>query len=495
MSLPNNNNRRTSSRVRLPLWAALGVFTLVAIILIGTGFLLYRTVRNLVADNGVTVVDPEFLETQLVETQEEQQAPLVLNQPSIIVTNAAGEEIEVTSTPEPRLSFSEFGEWDGIERVNVLMLGIDSRCDEEGPVRTDSMMLISIDPVGKGMSLLSLPRDLWVEIPAFGLDRINKANYLGEINAYPGGGPTLATETVEAFLGIRVDHFITVNFEAFRDFINLIDGIQIDVPEAINDPNYPDECYGYDPFVMGTGVKSMNGPIALKYARTRATTNGDIDRAERQQAVILAVRQKILDVNMIPKLITRSPQLWRTFQDNVSTSFSETEVIQLGLLVQDIYRPNIRSGVIDFNYVYNETTPDGQQVLVPRYEEIRRLREELFPPVEPPPQVIENLPALVGEEGARVMVYNGTQTFGLAGETQAYLLDQGVNVVDVGNADSSIVPSTVVIDYGKHSYTTLYLAQLMGLPPLNVSSGDSPEGDYDVLIILGNGWEVPEASE
>ena len=496
MSGPDLNNRRTPARVRLPLWAALMVFALVAVILLGSGFLLFRTVRSMVASNEVTTIDTDFLEAQQSDdSAEEQAAPIVLNQPAIIVTNAAGEAVEVTPTPEPLISFSDFGEWEGIERVNVLLLGIDSRCEEEGPVRTDSMMLISIDPIGKSMSLLSLPRDLWVEIPAFGPDRINKANYLGELNAYPGGGPALATETVESFLGIPVDYYVTVNFEAFRDFINLIDGIQIDVPEAINDQNYPDECYGYDPFVMGTGVQSMNGPIALKYARTRATTNGDIDRAERQQAVILAVRQKLLDVNMIPTLITRSPQLWRTFQDNVSTSFSELEVIQLALLVQDIHRPNIRSGVIDFNYVYNETTPDGQQVLVPRYDEVRRLREDLFPPVEPPPPVVENLPALVGEEDARVVVYNGTQTFGLAGETQAYLLDQGINVVDIGNADSSIVPTTLVIDYGTHEYTTLYLSQLMGLPPLNVSSGGEPEGEYDILIILGGDWELPSANQ
>lgn len=495
MSVSNNNNRRTPARLRLPLWAALGVFALVTVILIGSGFLLYRTVRSLVADNEVVTVDTDFLDEGSALQVVDKEAPLVLNQPAIIVTNAAGEKIEVTSTPAPLLDFSNFGVWEGIERINVLMLGIDSRCDEEGPVRTDSMMLISIDPVDKSMSLLSLPRDLWVDIPAFGTDRINKANYLGELNAYPGGGPALAAETVESFLGIKVDHYVTVNFEAFRDFINLIDGIQIDVPEAINDQNYPDECYGYDPFVIGTGVQSMNGPIALKYARTRATQNGDIDRAERQQAVILAVRQKVLDVNMVPKLITRSPQLWRTFQDNVSTSFNEAEVIQLALLVQDIHRPKIRSGVIDFNYVFNETTADGQQVLVPRYDEIRELREDLFPPVQPPPPVVENLLALVGAEDARVVVHNGTQTFGLAGDTQAFLRDNGLKVTDVGNADSSIVPSTIVIDYGDHEYTTLYLTQLMGLPPLNVSTADDPEGNYDILIILGGGWTVPETNQ
>lgn len=179
-------------------------------------------------------------------------------------------------------------------------MGIDQRCDEEGPAHTDTMMVLTIDPVGLSAAMLSLPRDLWVEIPNFGVDRINQANYYGEIYEYPGGGQALAVQTVEALLGVPIDYYVAVNFDAFVEVVDLIGGIDIDVPEAIDDPDYPDQCYGYDPFSIAAGEQQLDGEAALKYARTRATFGGDVDRAGRQQAVILAVRQKIFDLNSIP---------------------------------------------------------------------------------------------------------------------------------------------------------------------------------------------------
>jgi hypothetical protein len=168
------------------------------------------------------------------------------------------------------------------------------------------------------------------------------------------------------------------------------------------------------------------------------------------------------------------------------------EGLQLALLAQDIPRESIKTAVIDYDYVYAETTPDGRQVLVPNRENIRELRNQLFtPPVIPTPE-IKNLPALMAAEEARVAIQNGTTEFGLAGETQDYLLSQDVNVTEIGNADSSAYRSTQIIDYGDFPNTSLYLVQLMGIPPLNVSSGTAPEGDYDILIILGSDWEIPD---
>jgi LCP family protein required for cell wall assembly len=371
-------------------------------------------------------------------------------------------------------------------------MGIDQRCDESGPNHTDSMMLVTIDPVGLSAAVMSLPRDMWVEIPGFEVDRINQAHYYGEAYEYPGGGPALAVETVEAFLGIQIDYYATVNFDAFIEVVDQIGGIDITVPEAIDDPTYPDRCYGYDPFSIEAGEYHLDGEAALKYARTRATLGGDVDRAARQQAVVLAVRDQVLSVDMIPQLIAQAPGLWQTLQANVRTDMTLEEGLQLALLAQDIPRESIKTAVIDYDYVYAETTPDGRQVLVPNRENIRELRNQLFtPPVIPTPE-IKNLPALMAAEEARVAIQNGTTEFGLAGETQDYLLSQDVNVTEIGNADSSAYRSTQIIDYGNFPNTSLYLVQLMGIPPLNVSSGTAPEGDYDILIILGSDWEIPD---
>lgn len=353
------------------------------------------------------------------------------------------------------------------------------------------MMVLSLDPVSMAGTMLSIPRDLWVEIPGFGVEKINQAHRLGELYDYPEGGPGLAIDTVEGLLGVNVRYYLTVNFDAFVEIIDEIGGIEVLVPEDINDTAYPDNCYGYDPFYISAGEHDLDGQTALKYARTRATFGGDVDRAGRQQQVIMAARDKILRLDMIPRLILQSPALWAILQNNVRTNLAIDEIIQLGLLAQEIPEGSIRTAVIDYDYVYNQVTPDGQAVLVPIRENIRALRDQLFSaPVVPTP-VIENPAQSMAEEGARVAIYNGTPQFGLAGSTQAFLVDNDINIVEIGNADSSEYRTTQIIDYGSHPATTLYLTQLMLIPPLNVSTSNRPIGEFDVLVILGDDWEVP----
>jgi LCP family protein required for cell wall assembly len=348
--------------------------------------------------------------------------------------------------------------------------------------------------VGLNAAILSLPRDLWVEIPGFQVDKINQAHFLGDVYDYPGGGPALAVETVESALGIKIDYFATVNFDAFVQFVDEIGGIDVEVPETIDDTTYPDSCYGYDPFFIREGNHHLDGQDALKYARTRATFGGDVDRAGRQQQVILAVRDKVLRLNMVAQLLTKAPELWRIFQQNVETNLTLNEAIQLGLLAQDIPSENINNQVLDYDYVYNEVAPNGQAVLIPVRDKIRVLRDQLFAPPAIPTPVIENLPQMMVEENARVAVYNGTQEFGLAAATQNYLLGFDINVVDVGNADEGDYQSTQVIDYGTNPNTTMYITRLMQIPPLNISSASSqPDGEFDVLVIVGNDWELPGA--
>lgn len=436
---------------------------------------LFQTARDMASAWEIT--SPEFQQSEVAEPN----VSVSVDEPS-------------SSSPDgssPILSAEALKPWPGRERVSILLMGIDQRCDEEGPTHTDSMMILTVDPVGLSAAILSLPRDLWVEIPDVGVDRINQAFYFGELYELPGGGPRLAVETVEGVLGVPIDYYATVNFDAFVEVVDLIGGIDIEVPQAIEDSTYPDRCYGYDPFFIEAGEQHLSGAEALKYARTRATFGGDVDRAQRQQAVILAVRDRVTQLDMLPQLVRQSPQLWQTLQDNVRTNMTLDEALQLAMLVQDIPRDSITTAVIDYNFVYNETTPDGRQVLVPIRDDIRQLRDTLFAqPAVPTPQV-ENLPALMAEEAARVAVYNGTAVFGLAGDTQSYLQQYDVNVVEIGNADSAEYRTTQIIDFGNHPQTTRYLTQLMHVPPLNVSNSNSPAGDFDVLIIIGNDWSVP----
>lgn len=477
MTEKSSANRRPHPRIQLPLWAVGTLALVILLLLLGSAVWLYRTVEAIASDT--ELFEPVFT------------APVggTPQPPSVIITSETPASIHADD--QPIISSNAFQPWAGQERVNVLLLGIDQRCDESGPTRTDSMMVVTIDPVGKSAAALSLPRDLWVEVPGFGVDRINSAHYTGELNEYPGGGPALAVETVAATLGVPIDYYVTVNFDAFVEVVDLIGGITITVPETIDDLKYPDRCYGYDPFYIEAGTYQMDGQTALKYARTRATFGGDVDRAGRQQQVVLAVRDKVLSLNMVPQLLGQSLELWQTFQNNVQTNFTPDQVIQLALLVQEIPRESIQTAVIDYNYVFSETTPDGYQVLVPNRDRIRQLRDQLFAPPAIPTPVIENLPEHAAEEAARVAILNGTSAFGLAAATQSYLQSHSINITEIGNADAATYRTTQIIDFGSHPFTTRYLTQLMGIPPLNVSTGTNPDGDYDVLIIIGDDWEVP----
>lgn len=485
----STSRKRQRPRIVLPLWALALLGVLILLFLLVSSIWLFRTVQGMAA-NG-EAADPQFSVGELPETGEgaEGLGEAGEARPPVVTAVAPAEG------NGPFISADALQPWSGLDRVNILLLGIDLRCEEEGPTHTDSMMVVTIDPVGLSAAALSLPRDLWIEIPGFGMDRINQAHFKGQIYDYPGGGPGLAMETVEATLGIPVAYYVSVNFKGFVEFIDLIGGITLDVPERIDDPNYPDNCYGYDPFFISAGEHELDGETALKYARTRASLGGDVDRAGRQQQVLLAARDKLLRLNMAPRLLARAPELWQSFQDNVETNMSLDEAIQLARLAQDIPRESIKLAVLDYDYVYNETTPDGQQVLVPNRESMRGLRDKFFAPPAIPTPIIENLPQQMREEAARIMIHNGTSVFGLAGDTSDYLSSYGFNVVAVGNADTSTYPTTQIVDFGSHPGTVNYLIEIMDIPPLNVSYSSQPVQGNDILVILGDDWRPPEDSQ
>nr|MBN1229035.1 LCP family protein [Anaerolineae bacterium] len=281
-----------------------------------------------------------------------------------------------TPNPEflaPTIELGNAPIWQGTDRVTVLVLGADTRpgqTNASGRSLTDSMMLLMIDPERQVASVLSIPRDLYVDIPGYGLNRINTAYLLG--------GGELAIATVEYNLGIRVNHYMVMEFNAFVIFIDEIGGIDIYVPQEINDPFYPDMNYGFDPFYISAGQHHMDGATALKYARTRHTPDVDFGRAQRQQDILFAVRNRILSLNMLPTLIQKSPVLYATLSDSITTDLTLEQLVSLALLAQEVERDFIRTGVIDYNYTEFYTTSSGAQVLIPNRENIGYLLSQVF---------------------------------------------------------------------------------------------------------------------
>lgn len=268
--------------------------------------------------------------------------------------------------------------WDGQTRFSVLIVGLDRRPGETGlAYRTDTMMLVSIDPATKSLGLLSIPRDLYVAIPGYSEpQRVNTPMVLGELQR-PGYGPDLMKQTVQYNLGIRVHDYVAIDFNTFINIIDAIGGIDLDVPYAISDTSYPDMNYGYDPFYIKAGLQHLDGKTALKYARTRHG-DSDFNRAERQQAVLYAVRDRVLSLNMMPQLIAQSPTIWNAVSSGISTGLSFDQIIQLVWYLKDIDKANIHTGVIDNTYTMPFMTAGGAAVLVPDRARLGDLMVQVF---------------------------------------------------------------------------------------------------------------------
>ena len=270
--------------------------------------------------------------------------------------------------------------WNGKERLNVLLLGIDQREGEtDKAYRTDTMIVLTIDPATKEAGMLSIPRDTWVPIPGYQNPnyRINDANFLGDTFDYPGGGSALARKIVEQFLGVQIHYVVRLNFTAFENFIDRLGGVAIDVPADIYDDTYPTNDYSTEVFSITKGLHQLDGATALKYARTRHTDN-DFGRARRQQQVIFAVKERLKDPQVLASLVAAAPELVQQLSASVKTDMTLDEMQQLAMLATQIDKGKIKTEVLDLRYSQYATTPDGQFVNIPDRARIAELRDTFF---------------------------------------------------------------------------------------------------------------------
>jgi len=247
---------------------------------------------------------------------------------------------------------------------------------------------------------------------------------------------------------------------------------------------------GYDPLYIPAGQHHFDGEMALKYARTRHSAGGDFDRAKRQQQVVLAVFDQVTRFDKLPELVVQAPALWQAMQGSVETDLTLDEIVALANLASQIDPENIRYGVIDEHYTQFWTTPDGQQVLIPRRDRMRELRDYIFTTEAPLPET-DDPTARLQAEAATIVVLNGTTVEGLAGRTAEYIRQQGLDVALTGNADRSDYPDSLIIVYTGKNYTAEYLAHLLGLPQTAVVHGADPSAEHDISLILGADYKEP----
>jgi LCP family protein required for cell wall assembly len=235
------------------------------------------------------------------------------------------------------------------EPMTVLLLGSDRRPGEEGPSRTDAVIIVRIDPIRHRVALLSLPRDLMVEIPGYGQTRINAANVWGEIYGAPGGGVALARETVGNLLGIPIDYSIYIDFEGFIGAIDALGGVTVDVQKELYDPEFPTMDYGYTVAHFLPGPQRLDGATALMYSRIRHP-DSDFARMRRQQQVLAGVVGAVRDQNALESL-KRLEDLTTALRGYVKTDIPEDRLLGLAWALRDISSEQIERYLVDENMV------------------------------------------------------------------------------------------------------------------------------------------------
>jgi polyisoprenyl-teichoic acid--peptidoglycan teichoic acid transferase len=417
--------------------------------------------------------------------------------PSITPMATISSETVPTSTPtpsaeatQPIIENTSEPRYTDPREVNILLMGIDERIgfDSDRAYRTDTMIVLHVDPVRRTAGVISFPRDLWIEIPAFNtFDRLNNANYLGDINAYPGGGgPALLMETLNRSFGVRIDYYVMVNFTVFETVVDRLapQGIQVCPNAYIYDDHYPDAGYGTIIVEFQPGCQGLDGTRLLQYARTRATEGGDLDRAARQQEVIEALRSHVLSAGGIQTFLTQIGPLWNDLAGSYRTNLTLDQLTGLGFLMNEISRENIHYRVIGPGYVDPGATVDGRQILIPQHSMIQQLIQETFYPDLT--LTVADLQARAATENAEIRIFNATDIAGLASSTREYLIGQGAsNIVEVGNLPAPTNENTVIRDYGGGRSTALWLAALLGVSQDRVQRGSDGMVASGVVVIVG----------
>ena len=369
-------------------------------------------------------------------------------------------------------------DWQGTDRINILLLGIDKRDDEPvAGTRSDTMMLVSIDPVTKSAALVSLPRDMWVTIPGCtpregcigGQQRINVAHAVG--------GPDLSVQTVTTDFGIPVQHYARVDFRGFEQLIDAVGGVVVDVDGPVKDDEYPTPDYGYQRIYFGPGPQLMDGATALEYARSRHGTS-DFARAGRQQRVLVSLRNRALQLNML----SRAPELVGIVQKSLSTDLSPVQMLGLAKLVSQIDRYRITNVVIDASYVTPFKGQDGADLLLPNFTAIKRAIDNAERAASHP------------ELRAKVEVLNGSGTAGLGQKAADYLTAQGFNVVRIAAAERSDYRSSLVQVLTEDTGAAQALATTLRMPATAISQLPTPNAGADIRIVVGQDFRLPPTS-
>jgi len=364
----------------------------------------------------------------------------------------------------------------GAEAVNIVLMGSDTSA---GSWRTDTLIVVSVDPVLPSVSMLSIPRDLYVYVPGWGMNRINTADAHGEQAGYPGGGAGLVKTTIEYNLGVRVHYYARVNFDGFVDLLETLGGVDVVVDCELHD-TFPDPAApgGAADIDLLPGVQHLEAKQALWYSRSRWNTS-DFDRSRRQQRVLRGAFQAIKQLELLPRL----PELWDELTAAVQTDLSLERALWLAQIAARLDTDvALKSRFIDYTVLQPWMTPQGAAVQLPIYERVGPLIQEALAP----PDVARAKQATV-----RVEVINGTPWTDWGILAADRLLWEGFEVVRVIPAEHNEYLQTTLIDLSgaAKGSPAERLAQILNVRSDNISSEPAAEeSDVDLRVIVGRDY-------
>ncbi len=389
------------------------------------------------------------------------------------------------------------------DRVNILLLGMGGE-GHDGAYLTDTIMLASFQPSTKRVSMVSIPRDL--VSPVSGWRKINSVNAYAEQKT-PGSGGEATSQAISDLLQIPIDYYVRADFNGFVNIINELGGIEINVENNFDDYTYP--AYGqednpnyyarFEHLHFDKGWQSMNGSMALKYARSRHSSSSegsDFARAKRQQLVLEAVKEKLLSSRTLLNPVTVT-KLANQFNKNISTNLSTWEILRLWELFKDVNRSQIINKVLSDapdGFLISGTGEDGAYILTPRsgnFAAIINMVKNIFPTETAAPTEAPEEKNITISDNASIMILNGTWVAGLASKTASVLEQSNFAIIKTGNAPVRNYEQTTVYDLSSG-------AKLESLEALKKITGalqayDSPEWiSYqtsgtlpDFMLILG----------
>lgn len=367
--------------------------------------------------------------------------------------------------------------------VNIVLLGSDEEITNDNTQRTDTMIIVSINRDTGTISMLSLPRDLYVFIPGLGMNRLNVAYGWGENAGWTNGGFGLFRDTIIYNFGINVHYFARVNITGLEQIVDLLGGVDIGVDCAIQDyyPVAPIEELdltrpieeNYKLRTLDVGYYTMDGFDAQWYARSRKNSS-DFDRGRRQQQLIRAIFRKALREGRLTDL----PQLWDEGMEIVDTNLTLTDMLSLLPIALEIESREIESFTfIPTYHTQAWTPPDGANVQLPVYETMIPLLQDFYtPPTE----------NQVSVRGATVRVLNATDKQNLDLVAVERLQYGGFAAFGGGQSNAGTYTDTMLVDYtGQTKGSSRFdIADVLNIPLANIIDQPDPNrvADFDVIL-------------